>query len=53
MLIDYLTDHAEGSFESLNKLLGVKPSNLRKLLDDLTAEGIVEATENGTYRLRY
>ena len=41
MIIDYLTDHAEGSFEELTKLLGVKPSNMKKLIDDLIADGIV------------
>ena len=52
MIIDYLTDHAEGSFEELTKLLGVKPSNTKKLLDDLIEEGIVALTENGMYLLK-
>ena len=52
MIIDYLTDHAEGSFEELTKLLGVKPSNTKKLLDDLIEEGIVAITENGMYLLK-
>ena len=52
MIIDYLTDHAEGSFEELTKLLGVKPSNTKKLLDDLIEEGIVTLTKNGMYLLK-
>ena len=52
MIIDYLTDHAEGSFGELTKLLGVKPSNTKKLLDDLIEEGIVAITENGMYLLK-
>ena len=52
MIIDYLTDHAEGSFEELTSLLGVKPSNTKKLLDDLIEEGIVAITENGMYLLK-
>ena len=52
MIIDYLTDHAEGSFEELTSLLGVKPSNTKKLLDDLLAEEIVALTENGMYWLK-
>ena len=52
MIIDYLTDHAEGSFEELTSLLGVKPSNTKKLLDDLIEEGIVALTENGMYLLK-
>ena len=52
MIIDYLTDHAEGNFEELTSLLGVKPSNTKKLLDDLIEEGIVTLTENGMYLLK-
>ena len=52
MIIDYLTDHAEGSFEELTSLLGVKPSNTKKLLDDLIEEGIVTLTKNGMYLLK-
>ena len=52
MIIDYLTDHAEGNFEELTSLLGVKPSNTKKLLDDLLAEEIVALTENGMYWLK-
>ena len=51
-LIDYLTDHAEGSFEELTKLLGVKPSNMKKLIDDLIADGIVIENSKDVFRLK-
>ena len=52
MIIDYLTDHAEGSFEELTKLLGVKPSNMKKLIDDLIADGIVIENSKDVFRLK-
>ena len=55
MIIDYLTDHAEGKSAELAELLGVKSTRIKKLLSELVAEGIVTAqggNRNRTYKLK-
>ena len=52
MIIDYLTDHAEAGAHELTELLGVKPSNVRKMLGELTADGIVTSAGSPTDRYR-
>ena len=47
MIIEYLTDHAEGGVDELSELLEVKPSNVKTLVGGLIDEGIVSAEESG------
>lgn len=55
MIIEYLTDHAEGSVAELSLLLGVKTGEVKKLIHELIADDIVVAKGeniNRTYRLK-
>ncbi|MBR3629823.1 MAG: putative DNA binding domain-containing protein [Oscillospiraceae bacterium] len=54
MIIDYLTDHVTGDAASLAGVLGVKPSRARRLLQQLTEEGIVitDEAEEPLYSLK-
>ena len=55
MIIDYLTDHVEGSVAELSDLLGVKTSRVKKLIYELISEEIVipiGGNRNRKYRLK-
>lgn len=55
MIVDYLTDRAEGSVAELSEHLGVSTSRVKKLIYDLIDEEIVVAeggNRNRTYRLK-
>ncbi len=54
-IIEFLTDHPEGTVSELELLLNVKSSRIKQLLYDLIDDGIVEAVganRNRTYRLK-
>lgn len=55
LIIEYLTDHVNGKTADLAQLLGVKSTRVKKLLAELTADGIVVpegANRNRVYRLK-
>jgi len=52
IIVEYLTDHADGSVAELSTLLEVKSSRVKKLIYELTAEGIITA-EGGNRNRRY
>ena len=54
-IITYLTDHISARSADIAELLGVKSTRAKKLLSELTTEGIVVAeggNRNRTYKLR-
>ena len=52
IIVEYLTDHVDGSVAELSALLEVKSSRVKKLIYELTAEGIITA-EGGNRNRRY
>ena len=55
MIIEYLTDHVDGSVAEFSELLGVKTSRVKKLIYELIAEEIIISiggNRNRKYRLK-
>ena len=55
MIIEYLTDHVDGSVAEFSELLGVKTSRVKKLIYELIAEEIIipiGGNRNRKYRLK-
>ena len=54
-IIEFLTDHPEGTVAELEDVLGLKASRVKQLLGALSKEGIIEAigsNRNRRYRLK-
>ncbi len=51
VVISYLTEHPKARLSSIASHLGLDKEKTRRLLQDLTGEGMIEPT-NGTYRLK-